>query len=282
MSEDWSKPEVEAVVSDYLKMLLLERNGIPFNKAEHNRRLRNLVTTRTRGSVERKHQNISAVLLELGYPYIDGYKPLGNYQEMLGSVVRERLEELGELDAVLLREVQQTVEVSPVENILPIQVFPPERKDRRNALYERTVSAPLRPCRRNFIEMESRNQSLGLAGEQLALAFERRRLWEAGERRLAEKVEHVSETQGDGLGYDIHSFEVDGRDRFIEVKTTRFGLWTPFFASRNEVRVSEEREEEYQVYRVFGFEKSPQFFALRGSLRKSCLLDATEYAAVPR
>jgi hypothetical protein len=274
MSENWSEPEVEAVVSDYLQMLLLERNGIPFNKAENNRLLRNIVTTRTRGSVERKHQNISAVLLELGYPYIDGYKPLGNYQEMLGRVVRERL--------VLLNEVQQTVEVAAVNNIVAIQVAPPERKDRKNALYERTVSAPPRPCRRNFIEMESRNRSLGLAGEQLALAFEHRRLWEAGERRLAEKIEHVSLTQGDGLGYDIHSFEVDGRDRFIEVKTTRFGLWTPFFASRNEVRVSEDREEEYQVYRVFGFEKAPQFFALRGSLRKSCLLDATEYAAVPR
>lgn len=281
MSENWSALEVEAVVSDYLQMLMLERKGTPYNKAEHNRVLRKLLMTRTHGSVERKHQNISAVLLELGYPYIDGYKPLGNYQELLGRIVRERLEELAEMDAILLHEVGKSSEMPEIKNILAMQVLPPQRKERITALYEHAVSAPPRPCRRNFIEMESRNQSLGLAGEKLALEFEHQRLWVAGKRKLADKVEHVSITQGDGLGYDIRSFEEDGRERLIEVKTTRFGLWTPFFASRNEVRVSEERREEYQVYRVFAFDKEPKFFALSGSLKNSCLLEATEFSAVP-
>src|SRR6266853_644395 len=88
---DWSEIEVEAAVADYLDMLALELRGEPFNKAEHNRALLRLLNRRSRGSIERKHQNISAVLIELGYPYIDGYKPLRNYQEVLKEVVEERL-----------------------------------------------------------------------------------------------------------------------------------------------------------------------------------------------
>lgn len=95
---DWSKLEVEAAVSDYLDMLALELRGKPFNKAEHNRDLARVLNGRTRGSIERKHQNISAVLIELGYPYIDGYKPLRNYQELLKDVVEERLMDANALD----------------------------------------------------------------------------------------------------------------------------------------------------------------------------------------
>lgn len=52
-------------------MLAKELRGEAFNKAEHNRALQHSLNSRTRGSVERKHQDISAILIELGYPYID-------------------------------------------------------------------------------------------------------------------------------------------------------------------------------------------------------------------
>lgn len=91
MPEDWSRVEVEAAVIDYFAMLAMELRGEAFNKAEHNRALGQMLDNRTRGSIERKHQNISAVLIEAGYPYIDGYKPLGNYQDLLRAVVVERL-----------------------------------------------------------------------------------------------------------------------------------------------------------------------------------------------
>ena len=50
---------------------------------------------RTKGSIERKHQNISAVLHEVGCPFIGGYKPLGNYQALLKEVVVRVLCEYG-------------------------------------------------------------------------------------------------------------------------------------------------------------------------------------------
>jgi hypothetical protein len=77
------------------------------------------------------------------------------------------------------------------------------------------------------------------------------------------------------------SFEVGGRDWLIEVKTTRFGALTPFFASRNEVDFSEERREDFQLYRMFGFRAEPRLFTLAGSLRSSCQLEAISYSGVP-
>ena len=71
-------------------------------------------------------------------------------------------------------------------------------------------------------------------------------------------------------------------DRLIEVKTTQFGALTPFFASKNEVSTSEQRASEYQLYRVFGFKKEPKLFILPGALPSTCILEATQFSALPR
>ena len=89
------------------------------------------------------------------------------------------------------------------------------------------------------------------------MTIEHRHLWEAGARRLADWIEQVSRTQGDGLGYDIASFELDGVERLIEVKTTNFGAMTPFFASTREISVSEEQADHFRLYRVFKFRDQP-------------------------
>jgi hypothetical protein len=279
--ENWSREEVEAAVADYFHMLALELRSQPFNKAEHNRRLRGLLNSRGHGSIERKHQNISAILIECGYPYIEGYKPLGNYQELLRNVVETRLAGASAVNAIVADVVeQQAVETPSVEDLLGIVVAPPTREEKIYRAKERP-QAPRRPVRRNYLELEARNSALGRAGEELALRFEQERLRSIGERKLAERVQLVSESLGDHLGYDVLSFERDGRERLIEVKTTQFGAWTPFFASRNEVNVSENRAEQYQLYRVFSFSSQPRLFALPGSLRKTCSLDPYTYSALP-
>ena len=282
MPEDWSREEVEAAVADYFDMLGMELRGRPYNKAEHNRQLQTFLRNRPRGSIERKHQNISAILIELGYPYIDGYKPLGNYQQLLRSVVEDRLSAAESLNQTVARAVETHVTAVPtVSDILSIQVAPPSRDRADQRLYERATT-PRTPVRRNYLELEARNQSLGNAGEEMILRFEHERLWRAGQRTLADRLEHVSRTQGDHLGYDIRSFETDGRDRLIEVKTTQFGAMTPFFASRGEVGVSEAREREYQLYRLFSFREQPKLFVLPGSLRNTCELEPVTFAALPK
>src|SRR5258706_12079264 len=91
MSKAWTREEVEATVADYLDMLTKELTGQLYSKTDHRRRLLRLLDNRTEGAIERKHQNISAILIELHCPWISGYKPLSNYQELLFDVVEARL-----------------------------------------------------------------------------------------------------------------------------------------------------------------------------------------------
>lgn len=81
MPASWTGEEVAAIVADYFTMLAAELLGQEYSKAEHRRNLARLLNSRTNAAIELKHQNISAVLIELGLPYIEGYKPLHNYQQ---------------------------------------------------------------------------------------------------------------------------------------------------------------------------------------------------------
>jgi hypothetical protein len=90
------------------------------------------------------------------------------------------------------------------------------------------------------------------------------------------------QVSGDGAGYDILSFEESGRERFIEVKTTKYGSETPFYVSQNELAVSKRETERYQVYRLFDFRQAPRLYTLPGAIEDSCALSPTTYLAVPR
>ena len=277
MSSDWSRQEVEATVRDYFDMLASELEGEWFNKAAHNRGLRAQLDGRSRGAVERKHQNISAVLIELGFPYISGYKPLSNVQHMLRDVVSEQVPSLEHL---LKADVTALQDGFTVDDVLGIGVEPPVPVS--GSVGERPVeyvvsSQPGPPI--NYLQMEARNRSLGCAGEALVMEFERARLLREGKDRLARNVEQVSKTVGDHAGYDIRSYEVSGRDRFIEVKTTRYGKLTPFYISKGEVRFSEANEHAYHLYRLFEFRQTPRLFQLPGDVGRHVHLQAVNYRA---
>jgi len=277
LAQDWSATEVAATVADYLEMLSEELRGRLFNKAEHNRRLQLLLNNRSGQAIEFKHANISAVMIEFGLPYIDGYKPRGNYQELLRTEVLAQLSGSTDVERIAASVVEAPAEViETVVDVADVFVDPPTRELPRAAYERRSTTPVVRQI--NYLERESQNRSLGRAGELFALDAEHRRLWSAGARRLADAVEHVSATQGDGLGYDIRSFEMDGRERLIEVKTTAFGAMTPFFASANEVATSEALPS-FHLYRVFKFRRAPRIFVLPGSLKQSCTLDPVQFRA---
>lgn len=278
-SAHWSRPEVEAIVADYLEMLARELRGEMFNKSEHNRLLRHVLDSRTKAAVERKHQNISAILIELGFPYINGYKPLGNYQDLLREVVEERLDFAFDLEGSLVSLIESNPPDQTVDDLLSITVPAPKpRPDETSSVYE--TPSPLRHwSKRNYLELEAHNTALGLAGEELVMRYEHERLWRASKRMLAGRIEQVSKSRGDAAGYDVLSYETDGRERLIEVKTTRFGAHTPFFASRNEVETSHMCHESYQLYRLFKFSENPKLFVLPGSLRRTCKLNPVTFSA---
>ena len=91
----WSSWEIDAIVADYFDMLADEVAGRTLNKSEHRRALQALIG-RDPGSIERKHQNISAVLERLGVPFIRGYKPLAHFQNSLLDAVERYLTTNGE------------------------------------------------------------------------------------------------------------------------------------------------------------------------------------------
>ena len=275
--QDWGRDEVEIIVSDYLRMLLSELAGQPYNKAAHRRQLKALLPARSESSIEFKHANISAVMLEMGYPYIRGYQPRSNFQRStLVDVVQSQVLRLRELDDVAQSAVERPA--VPVEHVDFSRVA---SKVPLKEIVAREVSpAYLRaPVKRDYFAREAQNRSLGQAGEVFALAFERWRLVQLGVGQLAQKVTHAAADEGDGLGYDIRSFEPDGRERFIEVKTTAFGERTPFFVSANEARFARDHADRFHLYRLFEFRASPRMFELAGPIEQHCMLDPVSYRA---
>jgi hypothetical protein len=63
----WTDEENDLLVADYFAMLGEELAGRSYKKAHHNSAIV-AATGRSRGSVERKYMNVSAVLMRLGLP----------------------------------------------------------------------------------------------------------------------------------------------------------------------------------------------------------------------
>lgn len=89
----------------------------------------------------------------------------------------------------------------------------------------------------------------------------------------------VSRDDGDGAGYDILSFENDGRERLLEVKTTLGGQTTPFFMSSNEVNLSAERPDAFKLVRIYDFARSPRAFELTPPLDQFVSLRPNSFLA---
>ncbi len=271
----WTSEEIEVAVSAYFDMLRAQLTQTPYVKVEANRHVQGL-TDRTKGSVERKFMNISAVLNEAGVEFVKGYLPLPNVQQALREAVIARWQLQPDLEALMLaRAEQQVAEVRPDlmwrdEQAPKIQVALTTKPHRRL------------PTKVDFLELEARRRDLGRAGEEAVVHIERERLRQRGQDRLATMVEHVSQSKGDGLGYDVLSFDEAGNELFIEVKTTRQAREYPFMVSANEVSFSDEFAEQFSLYRVFDFGKDEiGLYRLAGSIAESCRLTPKIWSAQP-
>lgn len=262
------------MVEAYLRMLATELRGDAFTKTAINADVQ-LLTGRSRGSIEYKFQNISAVLIDFRHPFVNGYKPASNYQDSLVEAVLDGLARHPEVEASALASM--TAPVADDCLVPDLRLTPPPPAE---TLLPRSRSRSA--VRHDYVLLEQSNIALGLAGELAVLDWERRNLRSHGRSDLAEQVEHVSQTQGDGLGYDISSFDANGIRRFIEVKTTRKGALWPMLISHNEVEFSKEYRAKFSLYRVFEYGSSrPGFFRLPGSIADSCRLGPAVYTALP-
>lgn len=279
MSErrSWNLLENEAIVADYFAMLRKEIAGIAYSKAEHRRALQAVLDERTNSSIEWKHQNISAVLIELHCQYISGYQPARGYQQALRDVVEDRLAGDPEFSAMLAEDADRGVPMPAILDLSAVEVKPPKASEGHPVVSEN--AKPRYYVHVNYLEREAKNRELGRVGEEFVVELERWRLRQQGRADLASKVEHVAATRGDGDGYDVLSYETDGEERFIEVKTTKYGQYTPFFVTQNELRVSQENAEQFCLYRVFEFRRTPRLYNLRGSLSLNFALTPNSFVA---
>ena len=106
--------------------------------------------------------NISAAMIELGLPYIRGYKPRGNYQAAPAGEIRRRVQ-----DARVLAALRAAPAAAAAGGRL--QPAPPPLPARRRG--GRHIDYGL---------LQEENRKLGALGEQLVVAFERRQLSQGG------------------------------------------------------------------------------------------------------
>tara|TARA_R110002111_G_scaffold100976_6_gene156485 strand:+ start:44314 stop:45183 length:870 start_codon:yes stop_codon:yes gene_type:complete len=277
----WSDSEVKLIIADYFAMLEAEMLNQTFDKTQHRKLLLPQLSGRSKGSVEFKHQNISAVLIEQGLPYIDGYKPRGNYQKLLVDEIETYLNKNPDLmdrfaNSPTLNPTKPKQAVS--SDLNSIIEAPPDKIISPKPSNKPWLSR--KGKRINFAERDAANRKLGNLGEKFVFELEQYRLKLAGRDDLAQKVIWASKEYGDGLGFDILSFdERTESERMLEVKSTGLGKYFPFFLTQNELLCSEDIPEQFHLYRVFDFGRSPRIFILNGSLRNLCNLDPVLYRA---
>lgn len=268
--KDWTDQEIDLIVADYFLMLGDELAHRSYVKLHHNKSLQAL-TGRSHRSIEFKHQNISAVLRELGMPWIIGYLPKPHYQRALLAGIDRYLAQ------AVTASIPNSVKPSELAEPPPLYIGPaPSPK-----ICSASDPPELRRLLRKFdpAKRDARNRTLGEQGEDRVFHSERTRLAQAGREDLARGVRWVSKEDGDGAGYDIRSFTSQGEERFLEVKTTNGYERTPFYVSANEVSFSEECPDRFRIVRLYDFAREPKAFKIKPPLIDSLILETANYRA---
>lgn len=270
---DWSDQENQIIVADYFAMLVDELKGLKINKTHHRKAIMPMLNNRPDGSVEFKHQNISAVLAEMGLPYINGYKPRYNFQKSkLIRIVEEYIRSHMAMEALFQKFSDASPEIGNPVDFSSWLVPAPKVKEA-----QQKIKLIRKPIKINYLQREQDNRSLGLKGEQLVFEYEKSMLLNLGKDSLADKIEWISRDLGDGLGFDILSKNLNGTDKYAEVKTTKLSKETPFYFSSNEYNFSVEHKSNYHLYRVFDFNKTPKIFTLNGQFDEFCRVQPTNF-----
>lgn len=139
------------------------------------------------------------------------------------------------------------------------------------------------PLKIDFKKYEETRKEIGLLGEMMVIEYEKERLKKEKRDDLAKKVKHVSLEEGDGLGYDILSYDAEtGDKKYIEVKTTRGNINTPFYITKNEIQFSKDYLNNYYLYRLHEFDskgRKAKVYVFKGDLEDELDFTAINYMA---
>jgi flagellar biosynthesis GTPase FlhF len=270
-----------AIVADYFEMLRAELRGEMFSKADHRHRLAAELGLKDPDLVDLAFQQVSSVLLEIGMPVVDGFRPLNGWPVALANAVQGHLEAKPELvDALWIdgdaSKVAVPVELDDSRMVLMPTPLPGEH-DSAAGRAERW--APSVALDLDFRAREARDEALAVAGQRFVLAYERARLRETGFKNLVGRIEWVAQDRGDALGFHVRSFDEQGEPRSIVVKTTNFGARLPFALTHAELQLGNELGAKCCIYRVFAFSRNPRLFVLPGPFERGLSLVPLEHRA---
>lgn len=184
----------------------------------------------------------------------------GSVEKMLGLFVDENSEEIPleseKLYVNLPKEIKPTIIESV--NLKPREIVVTKNKKAIKKI--------------DYLARNKSNSIIGSKGENLILDIEKKRLKEAGKHELADKVKRVS-IDDDSLGYDILSFEVNGEEKYIEVKTTSTSNnHVRFYVSLNEYSIGKNKDN-YFIYFVEKINsKSPKVTIIKNPIDEARFL----------
>ncbi len=124
----------------------------------------------------------------------------------------------------------------------------------------------------DHVAKQKRNEKIGEQGELFVYEYEKKKV---ATYCLKDKcVEWVSKTKGDGLGYDILSYDESGKEMFIEVKTTKGKETSDFYITNTELSRSVVDSDNFYLYRVYDFDVKQLMGKISyhtGSLESLCI-----------
>lgn len=123
----------------------------------------------------------------------------------------------------------------------------------------------------NYSAQSKKFKRIGDRGEQVVVMAERQKLEKLGRSDLAKKVDQISK-RDDTVGYDIKSYDANGVEKYIEVKSTiKPPTFCNIFISSNELYTAKNTEN-YYFYIVYDIgSKNPKIWEIKS---KDLLSDA--------
>jgi hypothetical protein len=130
--------------------------------------------------------------------------------------------------------------------------------------------------KRDYSREAESNEAVGRAGEEFVIAYEKHKL--RSHPDLAKQIRWVAESD-DSAGFDVLSYDPDGSEIYIEVKSTT-GKWdSEFYMSINELTIAGKLGDSYQIYRVFDLGSSPKICKIAAPISDAVDLEAVTYKA---
>ncbi len=105
--------------------------------------------------------------------------------------------------------------------------------------------------------------ALRRAGEEMVFRFEFDRFCRVGRPDLAKEMDWPAVRCEDHRAYNIRSFETDGEESLLEIKTTNGHARMRFWLSRTQYEVATQNPLTYRIRRVFHFRNGAEMFDIK-------------------